>query len=48
MDQFLGPETGLMGEGSFMHSVDLPPSPRIFDKYHKILGGETYILYYPY
>ena len=37
--------------------VDLPPSPRIFDKNHKILGFKTlmffldvapYILYYPY
>ena len=28
--------------------VDLPPSPRIFDKNHEILGFETYILYYPY
>ena len=35
----------------FWHSVDhvdLPPSPRIFDKNHEILGFETYILYYPY
>ncbi len=28
--------------------VDLPPSPRIFDKNHEILGCETYIHYYPY
>ena len=27
--------------------VDLPPSPRIFDKNHEILGFETYILCYP-
>ena len=35
----------------FWHSadhVDLPPSPRIFDNHHKILGCETYIHYYPY
>ena len=35
----------------FWHSVDhvdLPPSPRIFDKNHEILGFKTYILYYPY
>ena len=28
--------------------VDLPPSPRIFDKNREILGFETYNLYYPY
>ena len=28
--------------------VDLPPSPRIFDKNHEILGFETCILYYPH
>ena len=28
--------------------VDLPPSPRIFDKNHEILGFETYNLNYPY
>ena len=28
--------------------VDLPPSLRIFDKNHEILGCETYIHYYPY
>ena len=28
--------------------VDLPPSPRIFDKNLEILGFEIYILYYPY
>ena len=28
--------------------VDLPPSPRIFDIDHEILGFETYNLYYPY
>ena len=27
---------------------DLPPSTRIFDKYHEILGFETYIFYYPF
>ena len=35
----------------FWHSidhVDLPPSPRIFDKDHEALGLETYNLYYPY
>ena len=35
----------------FWHSVDhvdLPPSPRIFDKNHEILGFEIYIVYYPY
>ena len=28
--------------------VDLPPSPRNFDKNHEILGFEIYIVYYPY
>ena len=28
--------------------VDLPPSPRIFDKNHEILGFETCILFYPH
>ena len=35
----------------FRHSVDyvdLPPSPRIFDKNHELLGFETCILYYPH
>ena len=28
--------------------VDLPPSPRNFDKNHEILGFEIYIVYYPF